>query len=456
MRHCLLSAATLVTLLLGSTVGAQDAPYSVVYYSLTSDPVSTRRMLEAVKQMGATRALTLVYWWRADTLDDDTYWRDDYQPDDMGEGYLRSLDLFVSTCHELGIRPSLRLGSFREFDGYWHPADKTRSIDNYAAWVEQLARRYSGKIDHYIIGDEENKAHAQMNWDGTAATYYHRMFLPLARAIRKGDPHAAISTCGVSSAPATQWLLELIQLGLPQHGDGVAMNLWHEMLDDPWQVEQAMKRIRAAWPSVKFYASGVGYAINRGLDDEHQAGTVARTLFNLWDLGWDSAPYYLFAFSITADTKQNYGLVGIGQDGAIHFSAAARAYKTIARVFNDRASLKSPDFKITLQQAQEVPVEGMLPLHLAPPDPVCKAFVRDGQELLLYLDYRGWKPPVHGIWNITLESPRWIRPQRVELTAPDVQHDIPHQRDEQRIVLKQVRIGPRPVILRLSASDGGS
>ena len=217
-------------------VPRREAPYSVVYYGLTNDEAQARRQLQTVRDLGCAGVHTLVYWWQAETLGGD-YWKKDYSPNLIGEHYYRAIDHFVNISCELGLRPSLRLGSFREFDGKFHPMDDSGSTERYAGWVKALAKRYAGKIDYYTIGDEENRE-GPGGFDGTPKAYMQRMLIPLASAIRAGDPQAKISICGTSAAPATQWVLDLIELGLPRYADGVACNFWHWQVDHPVEIEQ--------------------------------------------------------------------------------------------------------------------------------------------------------------------------------------------------------------------------
>lgn len=424
----------------------RQTPYGVVYYSLTADEQSARAMLKSVKEMGATRVLTLAYWWRAETLGGD-YWKKDYRPQDIGEDYYRALDLYVHVSRELGLKPALRLGSFREWGGLWHPADPSGSVERYAEWVRKIAERYRGQVDHYMIGDEENQAFAKTGYDGSARAYFDRMFVPLAKAIRLGDPQVKISTCGVSSAPNTAWLLELIKLGLPRYGDGVACNLWHGVVEDTWQVEQFMAAVRKVWPKALFYSNGVGYVINNGEHDRHQAGIVAQTMFTLWDVGWDSAPYYLYGSSITADTKKNYGLIDLGAgEGHYVYSDAWKAYRTIASTFYDRDRLKACPFAIRYSAAQPLTAEDGTKINLAPPDVIMRAFVREDRQLLIYLAYRPMFPR-EGVLRVEIDSDQWAQPERISLMDYQEHAPLKHHVEKRKLVLDEVPVGVEPAII---------
>ena len=112
-------------------------PYSVVYYCLTDDEAQTRRQLLTVRDLGATKTLALIYWWQAETLGGD-YWQKDYRPNQVGEGWYKAVDNYVRISLEMGLKPCFRLGSFREWNGLWHPADASGSVEKYADWVRTL------------------------------------------------------------------------------------------------------------------------------------------------------------------------------------------------------------------------------------------------------------------------------------------------------------------------------
>jgi hypothetical protein len=445
----ILTSALTITAHAGDVPYAQrDSPYSMVYYHLSNDPQVTRAVLGSIRDMGVTRTLALVYWWQAETLGGD-YWKKDYREESLNEGFYRAMDNYVHTSVEFGMKPSLRLGSFREWDGLWHPADPSGSVENYAKWVGKIASRYKGQIDHYVIGDEENKP-GPGGFDGSAKMYMEKMFIPLARAIRSADPDAGISACGASSAPSTEWQLDLIQNGLPKYGTGVACNFWYGVVEDTWQVERFMKDIRKAWPKAKFYANGTGYVINNGQHDRVQAAIVAQTMFTLWDVGWTSAPYYLYGFSMTADTKQNYGLIDItGGEGHFIYTDAWKAYQTIAQTFYNRDDLKQPKFKITTEPSEVLKAEDGVEIRLAPPDPVVRAYIRDDSELLLYVAYRNLREPRDGRLNIALDSAEWADPRQIPLLDFTQRDLVAHKIENGKLVLTDIPAGRAPTIITL-------
>jgi len=428
-------------------VPRREAPYSVVYYGLTSDEAQARRQLQTVRDLGCTGVHTLVYWWQAETLGGD-YWKKDYSPDLIGENYDRAIDHFVNISRELGMRPSLRLGSFREFDGKFHPMDDSGTPDQYAKWVTKLATRYRGKIDHYVIGDEENHD-GPGGFDGSANAYMQKMLVPLATAIRKGDPAARISICGTSSAPATRWVLELIDLGLPEYADGVACNFWHHQMQEPVEIEDFMKRVRAKWPAAKFYANGVGYAPNRNLHDLTQAAIVAQSMFRLFDLGWDSAPYYLYTFCTTVDTRQNYGLCSVpSATDAGSFSDAWKAYQTIAHTFYDRSTMKRLDNAARLVPMDRVQLVDGAPLSLTPPAPLFRVYESGDGRLLIYLAYPDAAFPQTGRWRIRVDR-RWHEPALIEALDYRRRTPLTSKVVESMLEIEDVTVCEMPTIIEL-------
>ena len=413
----------------------------MVYYYLSDDPAQTRRVLQSLKDLGITRAHALVYWWQAETLGGD-YWKKDYPPNLMEKGYYRALDNFVSISHELGISPSFRLGSNREWSGLWHPADPSGSVDTYARWVPTLAERYQGKIDHYVIGDEENQRFS-------AKDYYQQMFLPLAKAVRKGDPTARISSCATSSSPAKEWNLELIAQGLPQYADGIACNFWHVQLDDLNELTDLMSRVRAVWPAARFYGNGMVYAQNTSPGDLQQAAIVAQCMFNLWEVGWDSAPYYLYNYSVTSDTKQNYGIANLPDASRpLEPSVAWRSFQTIAHVFDDREKVRSSSVLATARPATSVGVEDGSEIHLAPPAPKLRVFEK-GDELIIYAAYPGLRSPRQGMLNITLSSTKWQDPQVISMSDYAHRDALAGHRNKAEYVIENVRISLLPSVIVL-------
>lgn len=423
---------------------AEAPPYSMVYYALTSDEAEARRYLQSLRDLGCTRVHTLVYWWQAETLGGD-YWKKDYRPQQIGEGYYTAIDHFVRISRELGMAPSLRLGSNREFPGLWHPADPSGRIEPYAEWVEKLARRYAGQVDHYVIGDEENK-------DLSPQKYLDEFLIPLAAAIRRGDPAAKVSPCATSSSPAIGWTMELIAAGLPKHADGVACNFWYSLIDDRHELLELMKRVRAVWPQAKFYGSGMVYAEHRGLDDRRQAAIVGQCMFNLWDIGWDSAPYYLYTFSVTADTKENYGLADLPTaERPLVASAGWKAYQTIARTFTDRAAFDEAAFAVTVRPADSAAVEDGSTIRLAPSGVIVRPFVRraDG-ALLVYLAVPNVRQMTHGTADVTIADPRWTAAQQIPLLDYAGRVNLKLEPSSGGVVVRSVPVGTEPTILLLT------
>lgn len=432
-----------VLLLAAQATAAEPPPYSMVYYAMSPDEAETRRYLQSLRDLGCTRVHTLVYWWQAETLGGD-YWRKEYPPERIGDGYYAALDHFVRISRELGMAPSLRLGSNREFPGLWHPADPSGRIEPYAEWVEKLARRYAGRVDHYVIGDEENK-------DLSAEKYLNEFLIPLSAAIRRGDPSAKISPCATSSSPAITWTMELIAAGLPKHADGVACNFWYTQIDDRHELLDLMKRVRAVWPEAKFYSSGMVYAEHRGLEDRRQAAVVAQCMFNLWDIGWDSAPYYLYAFSITADTKENYGLAQLPTaEAPLVASAGWKAYQTIARTFTDRQAFEEPTFAVTTRPADAAAVEGGGTIRLAPSGVLVRPFLRraDG-ALLVYLAVPNVRHTTHGTVDVSIADAAWSAAQQIPLLDHAGRIDLQLDRSPEGVVVRGVPVGTEPTILLL-------
>ncbi len=426
------------------------APYSMVCYGLSSDETHMRKYIGSLRDLGCTQALALVYWWQDESLEGD-WWHGRYTAESF-ENYLTRIDLFVDLCNEMGIRPAIRLGDIDRQTGLWHPGDPSGDVAPFADWVGRFAERYRGRVDHYIVGDELNRGYPS-GWTGSAQDYMEQLLIPVAKAIRAADPGAAIASCGTSSSPATEWNLELIELGLPDYADGIACNLWHGMLEDRGAVEELMRETRAVWPEARFYSNGVGYAEREGLNDPDQAARVAQTMFKLWDMGWDSAAYYLYTFSITADTNQDFGLIGFGSgDQPDQVTDAWRAYQTIAHTFYNRDQVTEPAFEISLEPAQAVEAEDGTVIRLAPPVVSKRAYIR-GDELLIYLAYTNTRQPASGDWDVTIHSDAWGSPQRIPWNDYRGRVGLESEQGQSGLVVRGVPVSVQPTILVLRPAN---
>jgi len=187
------------------------------------------------------------------------------------------------------------------------------------------------------------------------------------------------------------------------------------------------------------------------MHDDRQAAIVAHTMFTLWDLGWDSAPYYLYVFSRTADTNQDFGLLSLPtatQPGTV--SDAWRAYQTIAQTFYNHRELTTPPFTIRLRQSEKVRVDDSTTLRLAPPDPFIRAWIRGDQQLLIYLVHPNSREPRTGRWDILLKTDRWGCPQEIPLLDYRGRREQHYHEEQAHLVITDVEVGLQPRILTLT------
>ena len=428
----------------------RDVPYGMTWFHTIDDEAKTRSMLATLAEMGARKPLALIYWWRWDTKGFD-YAAHNYRPQDMDDAYRRALDYYVDISLELGLQPCFRLGSFRSFKGLYHPADPSGSVEPYAAWLKELAARYRGKVYLWMLGDEENRGYPEFGWTGRPEEYLERFFIPSATAVREGDPGTLISTGSVSSAPATHWILQVIERGLPQYADGVSGNFAYPVVESRQEMEDLVRRVRAVWPGCRFFGH-TGYAENlHGIRDARQAGITAQCMFTCWDLGWDTAAYYLYVFSKTADTRQNYGVLkSFGEAGEpAEVSDAWKAFQTIANTFYNRSALDSPGVVARLRQADRFVAGDGFAFSLAPDSPVLRTFVREGRQLLIYLACPQFNEPRDGCWDVVIEGREWGEPRRIPLLDYTAREPVPHRWENGTLVLEEVRAGLEPAILTL-------
>jgi hypothetical protein len=223
------------------------------------------------------------------------------------------------------------------------------------------------------------------------------------------------------------------------------------MIENRWEIEDFVRRVRELWPQARFYGNGMVYADHRGLNDQRQAAIVAHCMFTLWDLGWDSAPLYLYAFSRTADTNQNFGLLELPTSTRpATLSDAWRTYQTIAQTFSDRRELESPSFAIRLRQATQVQVDDGSTIRIAPPGPFLRAWVRGGRQLLIYLVYPNPREPLDGRWDVLLETDAWGCPKEIPLLSYRDRLDRRYHRESGVLVLENVQVSMKPTILTLT------
>ena len=425
------------------------APYSAVIFTPPPDEPQCRELLKSIKAMGATHSFASVHWWQMETMEGNYEADMGYRPGTFGAPMRKAFENYIRISQELGMKCAIRVGTFRSTNGLFHPMDKTGDVEPYANWLREFARKYQGKIEHYVVGDELNKSFPKWNWRGTAEECM-RLFVPIARAIHGGDPQAKVSPASTSSSPATDWIMQLIELGLPQHADGIACHFNHHRIEDLAEIKDLMRQVRAVWPEAKFYGNGFGYADNTGLHDQRQAGIVAQSAFTLWDIGWDSFPYYTYRFSRTADTRQNFGLMqpAIGGKPA-QYSDAWKAYATIAHTFYNRSELTTPTFNIQLRQSEMLAKIDGVRFTIAPPNPILRTFIRNNNELLVYLAYRKFREPLEGIWDLELTTDQWESAEMISLLDHRVRKPVPSIRVDGKLILKRIPVGLQPAILSI-------
>jgi len=427
----------------------RDEPYSMVVFAPPPEEAQTRALIQSIRDMGLTRSLASVHWWQMEELGGDYDAQMGYTAGLFGERMQQAFANYIRISHELGVTPSVRVGTFRSTKGLYHPMDTSGDVKNYAAWLRGFAEQHRGKIDHYIIGDELNKSFPQWGWGGTPEEYME-IFIPLAAAIHEGDPDAKVSPASTSSSPATDWIMGLIELGLPEHAEGVACHFNYRRIQDLVEITGLMTQVRSVWPEAKFFGNGFGYADNTQVHDARQAGIVAQCAFTMWEIGWDSFPYYTYRFSRTRDTYQNFGLIQFGNDDRpTVYADAWYAYQTIANTFYGKDELTRPGFPITLQAADTVATIDGVAMRIAPPDPAFHAYVRKDRQLLLYLGYRSFTEPVSGQWNVILETDEWGGPQEIPLLDHTGRLDVDHEYADGKLFIKGVSAGLQPVILTL-------
>jgi hypothetical protein len=364
--------------------------------------------------------------------------------------YTRAIQDFVALSAKYGLRVGVRLDSLDETK-LWtmHPANPENRRKEYLGWVKEVATLLKGSTAYYVLGDELTLKQPAENLpkDAWTAPMYLDYFKEVSSAIKSADPSAKVCMFGASSG---EWfnVLWLLENGYAQVGDGVAINHYDYSTVPKFFAD----RDRLA-PGKMFLTNGVGY-ISAGTvterypqgdgyspmptEDAH-AAAVAKTMFMWWDLGADTAPYYICLRNWVNDGKvypRWFGFFGF-QDFVIendqlsvkHYPAWF-AYQAVANTFYNRSEMKTVEVK------SSEPISKLRAFEHAIPG---------GSELLLM------------VWNddgaakqttITIASDKFKFPVRVSLADMQQWESLPSEVSNGSTTL-QLTVGNVPQIIRL-------
>jgi hypothetical protein len=368
----------------------------------------------------------------------------------MDPDYAQAISDFSRLSNKYGMRVGVRLDAPDE-TVLWsmHPANPHNRRKEYVEWVRQVASLLKGRTEYYVLGDEltlyaPSKTKPVNAW---TVAIYADYFKEIRAAIKTADPDAIVSMFASSSG---QWsnVVDLLQHGYASFGDAVAINNYDYTAASKFFAD----RDRLA-PNLKFLTNGVGYvsigtiknrypegdAYHHAASEEEQGAGIAKAMFAWWDLGADTAPYYVSLRNWVRDdvTYPNwYGFFGFEDYVIDHDQLTVKKYpgwhalQTITHIFYNRDKLHPLGGEVTCSK----------------PVSMFRAFERPisvGSELIVM------------IWNdtpadVTLDviDKEFSYPTQVDLFDYHHWTDLPMGTGKDHAKLK-VHAGPTPVILRM-------
>jgi hypothetical protein len=389
---------------------------------------------------------------------------------------LQQIRDYFQLSKKYGLSVAIRLGgdarlSGLEARGGWdlHPNNTRNQLDTYLAWVKRVALEGRGTVQYYIVGDELNVTYSQVSgrfvvdmpddkrWSPES---YMKVFAKISAAIKSVDPEAKVSSMGLAGLD-WDYVESLFTDDFAKHGDAIAVNMVRPQPYDA--IADFARRVRAEMPSLRIYSNGVGYVGSKSAipnppnpsyavyDDDDQAWRVARQMIELFDIGWDGAPYYLtlrqWVLPDGTVAPRWYGIFGLADwvvsksdNLTIKRYPAWYAYQTVSHIFYSRALTLPAPFTVKTS-----------------PDAVdfLRVYLRNDYELLIVL----WnedsllRPATREV-SIELPTQKYILPVQVSLTNYRSVTDVRYRLEGgNRLIIENVTVGREPVILRLVAED---
>ena len=372
----------------------------------------------------------------------------------LSTDYVQALRDYVRLSQKYGLKIGVRLDAIDE-TVLWsvHPANPENRRTEYLAWAKQVAGILKGQTVYYLLGDELtlHPSGTTLPARGWTPLQYLDYFKQVSAAIKAVDPAAKVSMFGASSG---EWfnVLSLLENGYAGVGDGVAVNHY-----DYTAIPRFIADRDRLAPGKLFLTSGVGYvslgtvqprypqgdAYGPQPTEEAHAAAIARTMFSWWDVGADTAPYYLSLRNWVMDGKTYprwFGFFGFEDFVVEHDQLTVKrhagwyAYQTIAHVFYNRGEFKPPAFEVAVDQ--KLTQMRMYEHQLS-----------SGSELVMML----WNDtPVKA--RVRIRSTRYRCPVRVSLSDFHRWSDVDQEIDTNGTTLK-LKVGPEPVIIRLVTTN---
>lgn len=360
---------------------------------------------------------------------------------------------FVALSEKHGLQVGVRLDAIDETK-LWtvHPHNPQSQRAAYLKWVAEAARLLKGRTRYYILGDELTLKQPAPDLlpDAWTPQQYLAYFDEVASAIKGVDPTAKVCMFAASSG---QWynVLWLLENGYAERGDGIGINHYDYNRAPSFFAD----RDRLA-PGKMFLTSGVGYISNGTIADrypegdgysassseEDQAARIAKTMFVWWDLGADTAPYYVTLRKWVVDGQAYphwFGFFGVEDYVIENDQLTVRrhlpwyAIQTVTHTFYNRDEMRKPGFGISSSADLS-----MLRAF--------ERFARSGDELALML----WNDRGEVSADIVLDTDRYGYPVSVSLADRRNWTALDCNVDQGKTTLR-LNVGPSPRILRMFA-----
>ncbi len=382
---------------------------------------------------------------------------------------IEAIEDYFRLSEKYGMKIGIRLGGDQSFGGLeasgWdlHPNNPNNRFNDYVNWTKRVATKGRGRVRYYVLGDELNlggweaptgeagrtEGHRVDEDKKWTPEIYMRVFPKLAEAIKTIDPEVKISMFGMGGLD-WDYIDGLFKLGYAKYADGVAANIGNKSAEE---IRDFVQKVTNEAPDFKFYSNGVGYVRakntnfyptnTRGTyDDEEQGIEVAKIMFRGFDAGWASTPYYIVVrqWQLADGTfaPHWYGLMGFTDlvldaydNLTFKHYPAWYSFQTISHIFYSRSKTKPAPFDIKMSEHVDF----------------SRIYVRNNYECLLVL----WnnEKNIESV-SIMLPTQKYLYPVKVSLFNYRKLADVSYQlQGENELVMKNVRIGNAPVIIRL-------
>lgn len=359
---------------------------------------------------------------------------------------------YVELSEKYGLKIGVRLDALGGTTAWeMNPDNPDNQTDEYLEWAKEIARIFKGRTAYYVLGDELtlHKPEPRLAPEKWTPDKYLGYFKRVAGAIREVEPDAKISMFAASSG---EWfnVLYLLENGYAEYGDAVAIN-HYDYNAAPKFFEDARKLA----PDLMFLSNGVGYVsagtaeprypvgdpYSRHRTEEAHANEIAKHMFAWWDLGADTAPFYISLRNWVIDGQvypRWFGFFGFEDYVVDEYGNMTvkrypgwYAYQTVAHTFYNRDQFAAPDF--TVESSEELSMQ--------------RAYVHEvdgGAELLLMLWHNGEPKQT----TLRIGTDRFQHPVRVNVLNLHDWQDVPYEVADGEVRM-DLTVGREPTILRL-------